>query len=914
MSEQTRSDKRYDIKFMTNILVPPREQTRHVKLLEKLVPDPQLSYQSMLIAMLMVAGITIFSLVVVVTSGGAILYILPAVILFMIAGLILSFVYILPSRNGSMLIEVWKLLTFMFLERARSKSRQSLILKNIGIDEIDEHGVIHFSDGDVAAMFMVSGKISLSTLPSVAELNASARENHLVARSATSQETLIMSIKKTDLSPQINYYKSVEDLDGTDDHTLWRRFMARLTRKYVENNIDGKDIAIMQYLIVRDITEQELNKTLRNFQTSVNAGYYASADRVVDSREVTRVLSEIVSSSDQSKIIDGSPYYFSPSFASHAGKYSVVLKLYNRSGANRSMSFSDVIDIVPVDVNEDVTMHMLVKDSLITQSEKQQLIMKNATHGKGVVNDVKENGSDVDNSNANQLVQEAKIEDYDEYEALLSSARPIVAYSVELILTADSKESIDEQIETLNVLLNKKHDGLMWDSVGGDQYSRFRHIFDAYTPSSKDMTSTAQNYAWLDFSPSSGLLDQHGIPIGTDVMSLTASTSFMDFDSSLHTLGLVASPSSSFCPLYVDDNAADSPTVSSVIAQAAANNSVINGHRAHHIVLNKFDYMNDEMFYRPVETSEIFKVYDVASETINPLQGFGDINDVVKVFGRLLKKIVDIFDVLEDLHLNQDDRAIILTALERFYFNQDLWIADAEIYPKRTHIVEIQNPATYPTLGIMINEFSTLARAAARDNRELKADKIETLQSVLSNALMSNMGMLGRPTSIESTNAPQVYYDFRNVDSSKMRQVQFLNLIDYVIWTCKPGDVIVIHGAEQLYEYTSKSIHESVSAAMDHGVRFIFAFDTIKSTPSRVDNMLDMFSMRGLYYNDLDDGTEFAMIGRCLPEEVDMLEKALNQSLSEVIRVQLSSRVSNQMMVHRRAGNINNFVYANPVI
>lgn len=913
-SSQSSSDKQYNIKFMTNIMVPPREQTRHVKILERLVPDPQLSYQSMLVAMLMVAGIAIFSVAVLVMSGGAMLYILPAVLIFLIAGLMLSFVYILPSRNGSMLIEVWRLLSFKLLERARRKSKSSLILKNIGIEEINEKGVIHFDDGDYGVMFLVSGKISMSTLPSVAELNASSRENHLVSRSATSQETLIMSIRKTDLSHQIDYYKSIEDQDSDDQNSLWRRFMAKLTRQYVEENIDGHDIAIMQYLIIRDITEQELEKSLRNFQTSVNAGYYASADRITKRDEVTRVLSEIISGSDESSIVDGSPYYFSPSFVSHAGKYSAVLKLYNRTGANRHMSFSDVIDIVPVDVNEDVTMHMIIKDTLITQSEKQQLIMKNATHGKGVVDDLRENGTDVDNSSANQIVQEAKIEDYDEYESLLSSARPIVAYSVELVLTADSKESIDEQIETLNVLLNKKHDGLAWDSVGGDQYSRFRHIFKAYTPSSKDMTSTAQNYAWLDFSPSAGLIDQHGIPVGTDVMSLTASTSFMDYDNSLHTLGLIAAPSSSFCPLYVDDDSSKTPTVSSVTAQAVANNVVMNGHRAHHIVLNRFDYMDNEMFYRPIETSELFKVYDVASETINPLQGFGSVDDVVKIFSRLLKKIVDIFDVLEDLHLTQDERAIILNALEKFYFNQGLWIADAELYPKRTHIVEIQNPATFPTLGTMINEFSSLARAAARDNRELKADKIDALHAVLSNALTSNKGILGRPTSIEMTDALQVYYDFRNVDQLKMRQVQFLNLIDYVIWTCEPGDVVLIHGAERLYEFTSKSIHESLSAAMDKGIRFVFSFDTVKSTPSRVDDMLDMFSMKGLYYNDLDDGVEFTMIGRCLPEEVDMLEKSLNQNLSEAIRVQLGARVPNQMMIHRRAGDINNFVYVNPVI
>ena len=81
------------------------------------------------------------------------------------------------------------------------------------------------------------------------------------------------------------------------------------------------------------------------------------------------------------------PYDISPSYIQHNGRFSAMVELYNRPGSNRQMSFSDVIDLIPVDSLDGVEMHVLIKDASIKGDEKKRLIRKNAKGGKDVIKD-----------------------------------------------------------------------------------------------------------------------------------------------------------------------------------------------------------------------------------------------------------------------------------------------------------------------------------------------------------------------------------------------------------------------------------------------------------------------------------------------------------------------------------------------
>ena len=49
--------------------------------------------------------------------------------------------------------------------------------------------------------------------------------------------------------------------------------------------------------------------------------------------------------------LEKSPYYISPSFISHNGRHASILTLYVRIGTNRQMTFTDVLDFIPIKID-----------------------------------------------------------------------------------------------------------------------------------------------------------------------------------------------------------------------------------------------------------------------------------------------------------------------------------------------------------------------------------------------------------------------------------------------------------------------------------------------------------------------------------------------------------------------------------
>lgn len=615
------------------------------------------------------------------------------------------------------------------------------------------------------------------------------------------------------------------------------------------------------------------------------------------------------------------PYDISPSYIQHNGRFSAMVELYNRPGSNRQMSFSDVIDLIPVDSLDSVEMHVIIKDASIKGDEKKRLIRKNAKGGKEVIKDAQKNGPKEDAENkSTQAAAISDTEDYDDYEMILDAAEPVVLFTIQLVVIGPDAATVEEQIEILNTLLDQRHEGAQWGSLGGDQAHRLASVFRPITANRFQMTSTGSNYAGLNFSVNAGLNDNKGLPLGSDALSLTQSTAYFDMNGTLFKQAVIAMPRSARMLRYTrtDENgeatSTDNPSTASITAQYAANQAVLEGNRVHHIVLNNFNYFESGLYYRKPDVPGMFDFYDVSKVTINPLQGFGDIEDVVNIYSRLTNKIVNIFNVLNNLSMSDADRAMILDATDRFYLNNRLWIPDAEKFPKRTRIVNIPNPDSYPNLGQYINEFTNLAREAMNDNREHRADTIETLQSILSQVLTAYRGVFGRPTSIQQSNARQVYYSFANIEEARVKQAQFLNLLEYVIWTADKDDIIIIHGADQLWSQVLKMAHETIAAAEDKGYRFIFAFDAISNQTGSDIKKADFFDMQGTYYKDYDTGVDWSVTGRCLPDEVDAFETVMASALSPTIRHMMQSKSTSQALVHRAMGDVNNFVHLNVVI
>lgn len=609
------------------------------------------------------------------------------------------------------------------------------------------------------------------------------------------------------------------------------------------------------------------------------------------------------------QLVTNSTFQTSDYFYTSNGIVGSILKLYVAPGTNRNMSFRAVLNLLPKP-SKDVKLTFIVRDASIKGEEKQKIINKNTYDNIASKRAQNADATDREKDDAKaKMIQQTELDDYTDYQITASDATPLIVYDIFLIAESTSQEKIKTQIKSINTLLDKTYQGLSFYVQAGKQLDLLQSLYRDLEKTKIQKSSTGNNYALLNFAISEGLKDKTGVPIGLDTKAIVTSSTLFDFDKYTKSQAFIAIPKSSILRRYlVDDH---HYTTSSYLSQAVANNIIANrpNNKIFHIVLNDFKYLNDDRYYMNDFNNGLLKEYDMTKLTINPLQGFGEYNEIQQVYERLIQKIADIFDILLDFNLETADKAIILDAIERFYFEQSLWSPEVLDYPKRARIIKVKRPDLYPTLNLFINTFTNLVTVALKDKRELKADRIDTLQSILRQALTTYQNILGKTTSIDFDLAAykQIYYTFNNVDSLAIKQVQFLNIFDFVRYISKPGDTIIIHGMDQLYQKTTDMAYNAIENAKKKGLTLLYSFDTVTAPSQKLGKMTDMFSMKELYYHDLNTDVDWSIVGNCSVDDVDKFEKVLRMSVGAQIRNQMMERSYSQVLIHRDKGHIDNF-------
>ena len=79
-------------------------------------------------------------------------------------------------------------------------------------------------------------------------------------------------------------------------------------------------------------------------------------------------------------LIEKTPYKFTPSFIEHNGKVMSILNFYVRPSSNRSLTFQDVIDLIPISSIEGVETHLISKDMILKGVDKQKIIKIKTNH------------------------------------------------------------------------------------------------------------------------------------------------------------------------------------------------------------------------------------------------------------------------------------------------------------------------------------------------------------------------------------------------------------------------------------------------------------------------------------------------------------------------------------------------------
>lgn len=288
-------------KWMTSVLVPSRNRGMYLKPLEYVTQDAKIPFIRIIVSILALAVVVLSAVWYLSNNAARFSYVVAPTIVLAGGALTAIVVFMLSSRNRSMLTTLVWYNAFKMRERGREKT--NLKLATFGIKSVDANGTIRFENGDVGHMYVVRGQLSNSTLPSVADSIAALRSGYYVAREDSTQEIRIMSVEPNKLIRQRDHLEDLvkENLNRGGEGNRWRASMAELQCKYMDALVeDGHQLTINQLVILRaPDDDRTLLKYEHAFEAAASAGMYERYHRVLDAEGVISRLSDVVLGSSQ---------------------------------------------------------------------------------------------------------------------------------------------------------------------------------------------------------------------------------------------------------------------------------------------------------------------------------------------------------------------------------------------------------------------------------------------------------------------------------------------------------------------------------------------------------------------------------------------------------------------------------------
>lgn len=290
--EEVKKEKaRHRYKFMVNIILQAKHRTKYMKSLEKITPDPSVPFDRLLISIgLIITVLIVYTGIIFSTNTIRTKYVGIPATLIVISLVVCLLQFLISSRDKPMIVSSSLLILTSVAEKFRRKGGRRSDVKSIGIKSVD-HGILTFTNGDVGLMYLVDGYLSPSVLPAVADQVAEARQQYFIARSPSSLEMMITSVKEVDVHQQVDTYTDLMNQATGDQQTkMWKRYMLDIQRRYVGSALANSEYAIVQTYIIRETNMQRLHRAKVLFEQSCMNGLMSSFIQLTRRSQIVEYL------------------------------------------------------------------------------------------------------------------------------------------------------------------------------------------------------------------------------------------------------------------------------------------------------------------------------------------------------------------------------------------------------------------------------------------------------------------------------------------------------------------------------------------------------------------------------------------------------------------------------------------------
>lgn len=286
--EQIQVNQYYGVK--SNIREKPKDAEKRFDILDKL----NVTMSSRLDRALILFGVTALSIGFSIVYGSQnwvrFFHELPGLIAINIAIIVLltQFALLYPS-SGSILSNSINMIGHLF-ERYLVKSGKVLPSRKTKLSSSRNDGTIIADNGDFMRVFYIDGSTSNNAYPEeIAQREELAIRYHN-GRKRSTTETIITSSQKQNAEQQI---ENLENMNRFEENQALKDIRA-MDIQHLRQHVDGVKPSIIQYLILRDSRERDLDESVERLNRFSQQGLYYSLQQL-NKEKAERVLGNFLS-------------------------------------------------------------------------------------------------------------------------------------------------------------------------------------------------------------------------------------------------------------------------------------------------------------------------------------------------------------------------------------------------------------------------------------------------------------------------------------------------------------------------------------------------------------------------------------------------------------------------------------------
>ncbi len=580
-------------------------------------------------------------------------------------------------------------------------------------------------------------------------------------------------------------------------------------------------------------------------------------------------------------------YLFKSDYFKIDDQYATILTVLHTEGADDKLGYFWGISLIPGDLDADVSVRKMTQVARQSESWVMQHQGKAETLLASSEQQVMADGS-MSARARHSKKEKSLIEIANE----LMSGASYLRVSMRLFVKAPSLNKLDDAVERINRQYMDRFETLHAEPYVGEQRNELSNLLRKVdSKEGKNFMFTSKEFAGNYDLVTHGIEDPNGEYLGQMRGDVNNSAIIMDLDdygSHVVLAGANKGQTLSRLPLNGEMGV-------NVWGAKLGMSALMNNKRVVHLVLNGSDVGNIG-----VNLDDVTAEVSMDSGDINFLELFGDQDHELSIFPAHLQKIILMAEQV--FEPTDSDRSIIRGSLQdvltEFYIDKGMWVENAQFNRDRLRLVGIphdevpQLPEFRAYLDMRYK--AELNKGAARDSEMVHAYNV--LRQVFTSMLSNNGDLFNTLTSDvidRATNAQRVIYDFSSLirRGRGIMMAQFINALGFSVGNLEAGDVVLLHGADQLDPSVLEYVGEQLDLLSDNGVRVVFIY-------TNIDRMLQQRSLNQF------DQADYTILGPMSESSLQVYEELLAQDIPLALKNMLVQRSNLQYYLRRGFDNL----------